>query len=104
MPLFNRMMEIYIYYVNWYSMLDLCLNQCKALWDKAVENSDVEKEMNYEEQFYRIGNMKFECFDKMSYIQKQVKLRLPDEVKRFYESTEYVDDAIFNINRGRNSK
>ena len=104
MTLFNRMKEIYIYYVNCFSMCDLSSKKCKILWDKAKEEFDVEKEMEYEEQFYKIGNMKFEYFDKMSYILKQIEHRLPEQSKIFYDFVEDINNTIHHIHDQGNSK
>ena len=97
LPLFNRMIEIYIYYANCFSMYDLLLQQCKILWDKAIEDFDGEKEMEYEEQFYKIENMKFKYFDKMGYILKQVKNRLSDQEKQFWDLVGDVNHTIHDI-------
>ena len=107
MTLFNRMVEIYVYYANGLSM---CKNIEKVFQIKqreAKELYDGEKEQEYSEQLSKILRTKIEYHEKMNYIEKQVVLRLSSDKIRFYETIKDVAVTVLSgdeENKNRSKK
>lgn len=104
MTLFNRMVEIYVYYANG---LSICKNVGNVIQQKikeAKELFDGEKEQEYNEQSLKILRMRREYSEKMEYIEKQVRLRLPSEEAKFYETIKDVDITVLSTGEENRNK
>ena len=97
MTLFNRMVEIYVYYANGLSICKNVENIIRQKIQEAKELFDGEKEQEYNEQALKILRMKKEYSEKMENIEKQVRLRLPSEAPKFYETIKGVAITVLSI-------
>ena len=104
MSLFNRMVEIYIYNANG---LSLC-TKIEKLYSEEIEKakelylSETEKE--YKSKLERIRRLHSEYSNGMSYIEKEVKQRLPKEEINFYEATNNITKEAHKTNYDEYSK
>ena len=96
LPLLDRMIEIYIYYANGFSLSKEAEKIFSFHLQEAKELYDGEKEKEYLKQIDRARNMKGELFRKMHYIESEVMLRLPSEEVKFYNAIKEVSSALLD--------
>ena len=96
MSLFDRMVEIYAYNVNGFSLCDRLRDLYMAKLEEAKEIFDGEKECEYRDQLSKLSHEKYVFFRGKMYIETQVKTRLPSDLIKFYKTVEPMDNEIFS--------
>ena len=127
MPLYDRMLEIFVYYVNSYSVCKTLENHVKQKYDllisdieqkkqEAVELFDGEKEKEYSKQLRVIGlkrlndlitvrTQRDKLYRKAEYILEEVLHRLPSaDITRFYGAVSEAMKLLLPTDGEKNPK
>ena len=99
MPLLNRFIEIYVYNANGLSICKSMLEIINNKLQEAKELFDGEKEQELEMQLFSIKRSKSNYSKAIDYVDNQVNHRLsPNDMSKFYESTDVVTKTAYRIN------
>lgn len=104
MQIFDRMVSIYIYNSNGFS---LCKN-IEAVYIKKIEDVKEmfleEKVAEYQKKLNEIRHLKNEYYSAMKYIENEVRKRLSKEEFKFYEATSNISKEVYKTGPNESPK
>lgn len=104
LPMYDRLTEIYKYYANSYSIFRGISSFAKDKFKESAELFDGEKQIIYRRMFHKAKMNASVALNNMSYIEREVFYRLPDEFKNFANMQKEVQEQIDSLDNNRGGK
>lgn len=98
LPLYNRLLEIYVFNANGLSMATLLEEKISNDINEAKELFDGEKEQELNKRLSSVRHFKRNYFNAMHYISNQTLRLTPEEQLNFWESTKELVKVAYHRN------
>ncbi len=98
LPLYNRLLEIYVFNANGLSMTTLLEEKILKDIEEAKELFDGEKEQELNEKLSSVRHFKHNYFNAMHYISNQTLRLTPEERLNFWKSTKELVEVAYRRN------
>lgn len=98
LSLYNRLLEIYIFYANGLSIATTFEKKFLSDLNEAKELFDGEKEQKINQKLSSIRHFKRNYSKALNYVHNQILRLSPEEQLNFYKSTEEIVRAVYNEN------